>query len=891
MPNVAIGGPKCTSPRSWGVDSSRWKQSRKFQRWLRRPMISEPTSAYTHHAEHKFHEVFQMKHGGGYSDLPASKISTDKASYQWISGYLTPAVTSGGVNRSEVEELIVDDSSYTKGWMSFVKHSETAPVCHSKPLDSVKNWNDHFFWVDSTVFPLSVSLKSKILSKDPPPKLSQYDTEACEFLRTHTSPFWKFSEPFLCWVGISRYYTLDENSYPTFWDGEKEMDLFAFICHSDPTKVRVGERNLTKRKVKLLKMNEGRIVPLNPHVAAASGGSDDSVDKMFDEGDDANQEHLVERDDDVLEEVVALDASRVGAEKAKKRRKRKATGDASGSDYPPKKLRDDYQPLPPPTGGKSLSALREMIPEGFAIPSDVMGPLSTASATPVSDVGPVDFVSGLNLWTHPPHERYVISPDSSHHSDSYSEAASLVRSVADVSVVMIAVTTNIATGSKAKDVPKGFENIGDFASTGGIEADAVSISKLKKPSISSDSFYASQSLNTETLHRVYVPRWKVTNDSVLDDPYVCRDMTDHLAPCAIYTGVFEGGEIAHLRSLLSLKEAEAAEAISLRGQLTVLEATDAAKGAELRDLKKKDFSLEREKNVVKLTADLSILQLSHDELNSKVVSLESEMDCLATQRSSLESAFEIFKEQVEKMQDEQVGLLSDRVAAIDSDLVEMVLYMDAEFYPRYLTTIARRRWILSRGLKLVLAKCLSSPEYLSAMGEAIGRAVDKGMQDGLAAGIEHGIAGRSIRDVAEFNPSAESDYIDAINALQGGPAAETSEAHQLQPSLDQLMIPIHRLEDQVIIRETSLAFSLEVAHNRVQRLRGDATAHRLSLTDSILPLVEPLSAKNLTGEESSSVGVATAVTTALLTTFAQTYPVLAMLSPLVPPSPKVVFKE
>nr|GEY36008.1 kinesin-like protein KIN-14C [Tanacetum cinerariifolium] len=90
-PNVAIGSPKCTSPRSWGIDSSRWKQfdeqsgtsdslgeelsPRKFQRGLRSPMISEPTSAYTHHAGHKFHEVFQMKHGGGYSDLPASKIS------------------------------------------------------------------------------------------------------------------------------------------------------------------------------------------------------------------------------------------------------------------------------------------------------------------------------------------------------------------------------------------------------------------------------------------------------------------------------------------------------------------------------------------------------------------------------------------------------------------------------------------------------------------------------------------------------------------------------------------------------------------------------------------------------------------------------------------------
>ncbi|GKC52432.1 hypothetical protein Tco_1075177, partial [Tanacetum coccineum] len=118
--------------------------------------------------------------------------------------------------------------------------------------------------------------------------------------------------------------------------------------------------------------------------------------------------------------------------------------------------------------------------------------------------------------------------------DSYSEAASLVRSVRDAPVVTVVVTTtidaNVAAGSKAKDVLREIEHIGDFASAGRIEVDVISISKLKKPSISSDSFYASQSLDTETLHRVYVLRWKVTNDSVLDGPYVCRDMTDHLAP-------------------------------------------------------------------------------------------------------------------------------------------------------------------------------------------------------------------------------------------------------------------------------------------------------------------------------------------------------------------------
>ncbi|GJZ81633.1 hypothetical protein Tco_0646627 [Tanacetum coccineum] len=797
--------------------------------------------------------------------------------------------------------------------------------------------------VDSKAFPLSISLKSKILSKDPPPKLSRYEMEACEFLRTHTASFRKFPEPFLCWVGISRYYTLDENSYPTFWDGDEggyifalrlkfcfvviisntfltfaKMDLFAFIRHSDPTKVRVGERNLVDRELKLLKMTEGHTVALDSSATVASGGSSDSIDRLFNERDNAGQEHSAEKDDNVHDEVIAKDALEVS--------------------------------LPPSIGGKSLSALCGMVPEGSVIPSDATEPLVTASATPMPDVGPVDSMFGLNFQTRPLHVRYVVSSDSSHHSGSYTEAASLVRSTADAPVVTVAITTtvnaNIATGSKAKDVPKDFEHIGDSASAGGL--------MRMRPS-----------LDTETMRRVYVPIWKVTNDSILDDPYVCRDMTDRLAPPALFTQLramdynqlyskFNVGaarqvclgakvrmraehtlekkgelenrcaeqtillsdkdvEIAHLKSLLSLKETEATEVISLRSQLSMVEAADATKALESVAASKEVKLASLSSQVANLTADLSGFWLSRDELNFKVASLESEKDCLATQKSSLESALKLFKEHVEKMQAEQMRVLSDRVAAIDSDLMEMVLHMDAEFYPRYLTTIAGRRWILSCGLKLVLAKCLSYPEYLSSMGEAIGRDIDKGMQDGLAAGIDHGASGRSITDVAAFNLSTESDYIAAINALQGvsfsllaqleankdasmadimdllrleGPSAETSVTSQLHPSLDQLMIPIHRLEDQVIIGETFLAFSLEATHNRVLQLRGDTAARHLSLTDSILPLIEPLSARNLTGGASSSADFTTAAITALSTTLAQTYPVHATLSTLVPPSPK-----
>ncbi|GKB21172.1 hypothetical protein Tco_0855095, partial [Tanacetum coccineum] len=480
--------------------------------------------------------------------------------------------------------------------MSFSKRSDAAPVCHSKPLDSVKNWNDHFFWFDFTAFPLSVSLKSKILSKDPPPKLSQYDTEACDFLRTHTAPFRKFQKPLLCWVGISRYYTLDENCYPTFWDGEEGMDLFAFICHSDPTNVLVGERNLAEREVKLLKMTEGRTISLGPPVTAASGDSSDSIDRLFDEEHDAGHEHSVEKGDDVLEEAISKDALEVIVEKPQKKRKRKVVGDATGSAYPSKKLRDDYQSLPPNTSRKSLAALRAIIPEGSDLPSGVMEPLIAASVAPMRDVGPVDSVSGLNLWTRPSHVRYVVSSDGSHHSCSYFEATSFVGSlVADALVVTVAVTTtvdaDVAAGLKARDVSKDFENI-------------------------RDSTFACGSLDTETMHRAYIPRWKVTNDSVLDDPYVCRDLTDHLASPALFAQLHamdydqlysefnvgaarqKDAEIAHLKSLLSLKETEAAEDISLRSQLSVMETADAAKSTELRDLKEKNFAFEGERNAL-----------------------------------------------------------------------------------------------------------------------------------------------------------------------------------------------------------------------------------------------------------------------------------------------------
>ncbi|GKB26158.1 hypothetical protein Tco_0865559 [Tanacetum coccineum] len=595
-------------------------------------------------------------------------------------------------------------------------------------------------------------------------------------------------------------------------------------------------------------------------------------------------------------------------------------------------------------------------------------PFVTSSVTPTPERksgGRTDSITGPNLRTQHPAERFVISSDSSHHSSANvadDEVTFIVRSsVPPPPVLTAAVATTAIAGATSAPVHESGTGpvqriiFRDSASPSTAGVDIAGPSQPAGAEVFTDTFYISQEMDSETLQQTYVPKWNVINDSALDDPefnvgvarqacfsdevrwrsehnYRERKKFERKYQRQVDLLKEKDTEIASLKSQLSLKEAEAAEAIRLRGLVATVEAAEATQVNELNGLKEQNSALEEEKHALKhkvaalestdaakvieltsltaqtakLTQDLSELGLSCDELSVKASSLEAERDRLVGQVSLLEdtcselrdevSGYKLFKEQIEAVQDEQVKVLSDKVAELDFDLIGTTLHLDEEFYPRFLTTIARRRWILGRRLRLVVMTCLQSPEYLAALGGAIGRAIDKGMQDGLAAGIDHGKAGRGLVDVAAYNPSAEANYISTVNALRAVDfpllaqlesqkdasmadimsllhlddlAAEILEADQLQPSPEQLMLPIHRSKDQVVIGETSLSFYLDVVHARVRRIRGDATSQRLSISDAMVPLIEPLSAKNLVGEASTS-GVPTAVAaTTALTTFVQ----------------------
>nr|GFA38161.1 hypothetical protein [Tanacetum cinerariifolium] len=59
----------------------------------------------------------------------------------------------------------------------------------------------------------------------------------------------------------------------------------------------------TMLRVGLLKITEGHTVPLSPPATTTSEDSGDIIDKSFD---DADQEHVVENSDDVLEELLLI---------------------------------------------------------------------------------------------------------------------------------------------------------------------------------------------------------------------------------------------------------------------------------------------------------------------------------------------------------------------------------------------------------------------------------------------------------------------------------------------------------------------------------------------------------------------------------------------------------
>ncbi|GKB26188.1 hypothetical protein Tco_0865589 [Tanacetum coccineum] len=346
------------------------------------------------------------------------------------------------------------------------------------------------------------------------------------------------------------------------------------------------------------------------------------------------------------------------------------------------------------------------------------------------------------------------------------------------------------------------------------------------------------------------------------------------------------GEIENLKARLLLREAEAAEAICLRAEASNFEAIEKSLRDETDALRERNVILEKERNaldvkVTELEASAVNKGCELTDLNAQLTSVKSQNDNLVDRVYELEVSstglqekvmvYENCTEQLEKFQDDQMKVINYKFDKLYTDFVEMALHLEEKLYPHLLTTISGSRWLLTQGMKLVIIKCLHSSEYLSALGTAIGKAIDKSMQDGLSAGITHGKEGRVLTDVAAHNLSAEDASIEAVMSILRleEPLADKLGLNELQPHVDQLMVPIHHSSDKVVIGATALSLALDVSSIRVKKIRENIANQRSALRDVFVPLAEPFSAAVLTGTEGIyDIVDATADTTmALSTTF------------------------
>ncbi|GJX50719.1 hypothetical protein Tco_0277564 [Tanacetum coccineum] len=535
----------------------------------------------------------------------------------------------------------------------------------------------------------------------------------------HPTPFRKFLEPFLCLHGMSRNYTLDEDTYPSFLhDDRTAMDLFACIQVANPTKVRVVERE----RAKLLDSTIGRVVLLLPiTLACVENELEASVDKLFDEGGSADQ-----GDSDagggqgaetelVMGVKIIADENVVAERRKRLSKKRPAVTDASGSSHPPKKLRGDYGTSSRvATGGKSPSVLKELLASSIlnvkvGVAAVATLPLVTSSmfAMPERESGaPTDSITGLNLFTIGASARSAIVP--------------LVMTEAVVtSYAVNAPSVPVSkTGTKTTS-PVHASMFHDSDSTKIVKADAASPSYSAKQDLSMGSRELNAEISTKFLF--------------------CNGMTRFESECEKQAGLLKArdDEVKNLKAHLLLKETEAAEAARLCAQVCAAEATEKIHADEIDALKHRNVALENEKD-----------------------SLDRKNDGLADQVHALETTCSSLRDQ---------GLLS-----------------------------------------VVLLR--------------------KGMQDGLLASIDHRKAGRNLADFVAYNLAAEADYNFALyygSAPPGKSPCDAPGMSDLQLDIEQLTLPIHRPEDQVVLGETSLSFSLSVAHSRVERIRENVAAQRI----------------------------------------------------------------
>nr|GEV45797.1 hypothetical protein [Tanacetum cinerariifolium] len=361
----------------------------------------------------------------------------------------------------------------------------------------------------------------------------------------------------------------------------KEINIFAFIHTSDPTKVKIVERERNKGEPLLLETTIGRIVLLLPVVPdRAESELDASVERLFDEGGSGNQTKQGDsagggKDADIQPVIEAADTIVEGMAHVQPKCQGKTKSmivDTGGASHPPKKLREDHEA---PSGASPYLLLPFLT--------------TSISSAPEREGGDhTDSVVGPNLRVIGAPPRFVISSDSSHHSGTNvaeAEADSLVRSFVSIMTNFTTITSTVDPASSAKK--KFFEPFPfcpDSSSAGGTDPTMGVFSDL----IGSDFL-------------VSVIRTVIDPDMVDEFAYpkffaYVRGMKhDQLFTEFNVRAARQISLSVEVRMQLLLREAEATEAIRLRALASNFEAVEKSLRDETNALKERNAILEKKR--------------------------------------------------------------------------------------------------------------------------------------------------------------------------------------------------------------------------------------------------------------------------------------------------------
>ncbi|GJU49857.1 hypothetical protein Tco_1219412 [Tanacetum coccineum] len=281
----------------------------------------------------------------------------------------------------------------------------------------------------------------------------------------------------------------------------------------------------------------------------------------------------------------------------------------------------------------------------------------------------------------------------------------------------------------------------------------------------------------------------------------------------------------------------------------------------------------REKDSLLGAKDKEIEELRSQLLKAKEESVAGYNDLLEQERSVLRLQVGSLESTIAK-KDRELSDLEISSSSLRSQNQGLISQVFMRFQESFHRTSSRftGRWLLTHGMKLLMAKCLNSTEYMEALGNAFGRAIEKGMQEGLAARIEHGQAGRCLTNLEAYIPSAKVDFNSVVRDLPGlnflllhelsnkkdastwdvmdllrldDVVAEALGMTDLQPDVNQLMVPVHHKQDRVVIGSQALSVALDICRGRVEKMERNLVERLPFLKDVFVSLDHPLSAEAL----------------------------------------------